>query len=310
MKKVKNIVLGLSIMILSLFVVSCNDDSTNFNGDHGRFSIEITDAPMDYNQFMEVNVTIDKIEMHRVNADKKNEYVTLSDKPFTTNMMNLVNGVTETLAQSDIPVGDYDMIKLYMSSTDMKLRNGSSFNNEMEYDDHDNNWTNGMMQGGMMRNNDSRSIDIPIDPYFTMGNDMNEKFLLDIDINQSFNLEGVNYQDHDSEGMMMHMSGYSFTPIMRFVQMSEAGTIQGSVQDGNMGLADATVSLMQNGNVYTTTHTDQNGDYKFIGIPEGSYTVDVELDGYRQMDVQWDNNVEMSPGQVNTIDCSLTPTDG
>ncbi|MCF6222437.1 MAG: DUF4382 domain-containing protein [Flavobacteriaceae bacterium] len=311
MKKVKYLVVSLTIILAGLFTVSCVDDNNNFNGDHGRFSIEITDAPMNYSQVMEVNITIEKIEMHRVNANKKDEYVTLSDKPFTTNMMNLINGVTETLAQSDIPVGDYDMIKLYMSSTNLKLKNGSTFNNDMDYNDHNgsNNW-GGMMQGGMMRNDDSGSIDIPMDPYFTVENGMMETFLLDIDITQSFNLEGVNYQDHESGGMMMHISGYSFTPMMRFVQMSEAGTVQGTVQNGNTGLADATVYLMQNGKVYTTTHTNQNGEYKFIGIPEGSYTVIVELEGYRQMDVEWDNNVQMSPGQVNTVNCSLTPTDG
>lgn len=307
MKNIKNLLVTFIILISTTLFVSCVDDNNNFNGDQGRFSIEITDAPMDYNQIMEVNITIEKVEMHRVNANKNDEYVTISDKPFTTNMMNLVNGVTETLAQSNIPVGDYDMIKLYMSSTDMKLRDGSTYNHDLDYNDHDgnNNW-GGMMQGGMMMDRDNNSIDIPIDPYFTMGNDMNEKFLLDIDINQSFNLEDIKYEDHGS-GMMMNISGYSFSPVMRFVQMSEAGTIQGTIQDGNMGLADATVYLMQNGKVYTTTHTNQNGDYKFIGIPKGSYTVDVELDGYRIMDGSWDNNVQMSPGDVNNVNCFLTP---
>lgn len=319
MKKVKYLVTGIAFILTVLLTVSCEDDTNSLNGNNnglnggqGRFSIEITDAPMNYNQVMEVNVTIEKVEMHRVNADKKNEYVTISDQPFTTNMMNLINGVTKTLAQSDIPVGDYDMIKLYMSSTDMKLRNGNTYNCNMDYNNQSgsNNW-GGMMQGGMMMNSKSNSIDIPINPYFTMGNDMNEKFLLDIDINRSFNLEGVNYEDYGNGGMMMNMTGYSFTPVMRFVQMSEAGTIQGTIQDNNnIGLADATVYLMQNGKNYTTTHTNQNGDYKFIGIPQGNYTVDAALDRYMQSDVQWDNNVQMDKGQVNTINCTLTPNQG
>ena len=102
------------------------------------------------------------------------------------------------------------------------------------------------------------------------------EFLLDMDVDQSFMLEGVNYDNN----MMMHMTGFTFMPTMRFVNMANAGTINGTVQDVSGNLPNATISLMHNGTLYTTTHSDENGHYAFIGIPEGMYTVEAELDGY------------------------------
>ncbi len=308
MKKLKYLLAGLILVITGVFTISCEDSTATMGDNYGKLSIKITDAPMPYDQFMEVNVTIDRVEMRKRNHKGSDNVVVLSDVPFTTNMLDLVNGITKTLADSNIPTGDYDMIKLYMSSTNMTLKNGTSFNNDMGYDDHDNNWGSGMMQGGMMMNEDSRSIDIPMDPYFTLENGMMETFLLDLDINQSFEFHDVNYTNM-GDHRMMDMSGYSFVPVMRFVQMSEAGTIQGTVQFDNTTLADATVYLMQNGSIYTTTHTDANGNYKFIGIPEGSYEVNVELEGYMIGDDQWDNQVQMSPGNISTVNCGLIPDD-
>ncbi len=308
MKKLKYLLAGLILVITGVFTISCEDSTATMGDNYGKLSIKITDAPMPYDQFMEVNVTIDRVEMRKRNHKGSDNVVVLSDVPFTTNMLDLVNGITKTLTDSNIPTGDYDMIKLYMSSTNMTLKNGTSFNNDMGYDDHDNNWGSGMMQGGMMMNEDSRSIDIPMDPYFTLENGMMETFLLDLDINQSFEFHDVNYTNM-GDHRMMDMSGYSFVPVMRFVQMSEAGTIQGTVQFDNTTLADATVYLMQNGSIYTTTHTDANGNYKFIGIPEGSYEVNVELEGYMIGDDQWDNQVQMSPGNISSVNCGLIPDD-
>jgi hypothetical protein len=80
--------------------------------------------------------------------------------------------------------------------------------------------------------------------------------------------------------MMMGMTGFTFMPTMRFVDMSTSGTINGTVKDAHGNLPNATISLMHNGTLYTTTHSDLNGHYAFIGIPQGMYTMEAELDGY------------------------------
>jgi len=176
------------------------------------------------------------------------------------------------MANAEIPAGDYDLMRLYISSTEMNMLNGDSFTYNMNQDGYSG---GGMMQNGMRLNNQNRSIDIPLNN-LTISNGSMSEFLLDIDVDQSFMLEGVNYDNN----MMMNMSGFTFKPTMRFVDMATSGTINGTVQDAHGNLPNATISLMQNGKLYTSTHSNANGNYALIGIPEGAYTIKTELDGY------------------------------
>lgn len=256
------------VALLIIAAASCENDNTT--GPVGTLSLKLTDAPMHYDQFMSASVTIDKIEIG--NSHDANSFMTLTDAPMKYNLLELVNGITSTMATVEIPAGDYDLLRLYISSTEMKMVNGDSFTYNMHQDGYSG---SGMMQNGMMLNNQNRSIDIQLDHLMTISNGSMSEFLLDIDVDQSFMLEGVNYNN-----MMMGMTGFTFMPTMRFVDMSTSGTINGTVEDANGNLPNASISLMHNGTLYTTTHSDQNGHYAFIGIPEGTYTIKAELDGY------------------------------
>ncbi|MDF1518112.1 MAG: DUF4382 domain-containing protein [Lutibacter sp.] len=257
------------VALLIIVAASCENDNTT--GPVGTLSLKLTDAPMHYDQFMSASVTIDKIEIG--NSANANSFMTLTDTPMKYNLLELVNGITSTMATTEIPAGDYDLMRLYISSTEMKMTNGDSFTYNMNQDGFSG---NGMMQNGMMLNNQNRSIDIQLDHLLTISNGSMSEFLLDMDVDQSFMLEGVNFDNN----MMMSMTGFTFMPTMRFVDMSNSGTINGTVQDANENLPNATISLMHNGTLYTTTHSDANGNYALIGIPEGTYTIMAELDGY------------------------------
>jgi hypothetical protein len=54
---------------------------------------------------------------------------------------------------------------------------------------------------------------------------------------------------------------------------------------------------MHNGALYTTTHSDGNGNYAFIGIPQGMYTIEVKLDGYTMNPVGNEQNM----GELNMM---------
>lgn len=257
------------VTLILIAVASCANDNTT--GPVGTLSLKLTDAPMHYDQFMSASVTIDKIEIG--NSNDANSFMTLTDTPMKYNLLELVNGITSTMATTEIPAGDYDLMRLYISSTEMKMINGDSFTYNMNQDGYSG---SGMMQNGMMLNNQNRSIDIQLDHLLTISNGSMSEFLIDMDVDQSFMLEGVNYDNT----MMMSMTGFTFMPTMRFVDMANTGIINGTVQDANENLPNVTISLMQNGTLYTTTHSDANGNYALIGIPEGTYTIMAELDGY------------------------------
>jgi len=264
MKKMKYFFATLLIIVAA----SCANDNTT--EPVGTLSLKLTDAPMHYSQFMSASITIDKIEIG--NSAHANSFITLTNTPMKYNLLELVNGITSTMATIEIPAGDYDLLRLYISSTEMKMVNGDSFTYNMEQEGYSG---NGMMQNGMMLNNQNRSIDIKLENIMTISNGSMSEFLLDIDVDQSFMLEGVNYNN-----MMMGMTGFTFMPTMRFVDMATSGTINGTVKDAHGNLPNATISLMHNGTLYTTTHSDLNGHYAFIGIPQGMYTMEAELDGY------------------------------
>lgn len=257
------------VALLVIVAASCENDTTT--GPVGTLSVKLSDAPMHYDQFMSASVTIDKVEIG--NSQHANSFMTLTDNPMKYNLLELVNGMTSTMANAEIPAGDYDLMRLYISSTEMKMLNGESFTYNMNQNGYSG---NGMMQNGMMLNNQNKSIDIQLNHSLTISDGSMSEFLLDIDVDQSFTLEDVTYDNN----MMMNMSGFTFMPTMRFVDMATSGTISGTVQDVDGNLPNATVSLMQNGILYTSTHSNANGNYALIGIPEGAYTIKTELDGY------------------------------
>lgn len=263
----------MTIVLTILFAISCSNDSTAPDS-FGNVTLKITDAPMHYDQFMKANVTIDKIEIG--NSLDPSSFIVLRDTPMKVNLLGLINGITQTMASLDIPEGDYNMLRLYISTTEMVMKNGNSYSYDMGLHGFS---SSGMMQNGMMLNNRNKSIDIPLEHILTVTNGSLHEYLLDIDVENSFMLNGVSFTG-TGPYMMMHMNGFTFRPMMRFVNMHNAGMIYGTVYGPSGNLPDATVTILQNGEVYTTTHTNFNGKYALIGIPEGSYTIIVEKSGY------------------------------
>jgi hypothetical protein len=299
MKTIKTIF----ILFILITVASCSDDNKTDTIATGNLTVKLSDAPMHYNQFSQANVTIDHMDIR--NSSNGNSFTMLTNNPMHSNLLELVNGNTETIATMDLPEGTYDLMRLYISSTEMVMNDGNSYS----YNVAQHGYTGGGMMGnGMMGNNDG-GIDIELEHPLTITNGSHHQYLLDIDVNNSFVLEDAVYTGMGS-GMMMTMSGFTFRPMMRFVDMETAGTIQGTVQGDQGNLAQVTISLMLDGNVYTSTHTDGNGYYALIGIPEDSYTIIAEYDGYMMSSTGNEGNMgalEMMSGMTLPVDFNMIP---
>jgi hypothetical protein len=296
MKKMKYFL----VTLLIIAVASCSNDSAE---PKGTLSVKLSDAPMHYNQFMSASVTIDKIEIG--NTAHINSMINIINTPMSYNLLELINGITATMANTEIPVGNYDLMRLYISSTEMVMTNGDLYTYNMNQDGYSG---NGMMQGGMMLNSNNRSIDITLNNTLNITEGGMNEFLLDMDVNESFMLEGLNFSGSGSN-MMMSMTGFTFMPTMRLVDMSTCGTIHGIVRDAVENLPNATISLMHNGTLYTTTHSDSNGNYTFIGIPQGMYTIKVELDGYIMNPIGNEQNMDelnMTSNDTLSVNFNMT----
>jgi len=289
------------LIALILFIgVSCSNEA-DLDKSTGNLTIKLTDAPMPYGQFMEVNVTIDKIEIG--NSSDMDSFMIITDQQMKFNMLELVNGLTETIANAEIPVGEYNTIRLYISLTEMIMNNGDSFSYNMNTEGFAGNH---MMRNGMMLNDTIRSIDITLQDTLMVTEGGHNEFLMDIDIDSSFMLEDVDYVNMGMNGgMMMSMSGFTFLPNMRFVEMSNATTITGIVHSNAGNIANATIKLMHSGEVYTSSHTDENGNFSLIGIPHGIYTISAEADGYMMNAEGNENNM----GEINMMDLSMLNVD-
>lgn len=292
--------------IIALFILALNfscSDAKVVADSFGKLTIKLTDAPMPYNQFMEANITIDKIELG--NAANANSFIVIMNQKTTYNMLELVNGITETLANMDIPEGRYDTLRLYISSTEMIMNNGTSFTYDM--DQEGSIGSGNMMGGNMMFNNQNGSIDLKLDHFMDITPNSQNAFLMDIDMDHSFSLQGVEFSGMG--GSMMSMTGFIFNPTLRFVDMHETGTISGTVHSDQGDLENVTITMLQGSQTYTTTHTDANGHYRFIGIPNGTYTMHAEADGY-VMSATGNNsnmgNIEMVNMADLTIDFNMT----
>jgi hypothetical protein len=291
------------ILLILITVTSCSDDNGTNTSATGNLTVKLSDAPMHHNQFSEANVTIDHMDIR--NSSNGNSFTMLTNNPMHSNLLDLVNGNTATIANMDLPEGSYDLMRLYISSTEMVMNDGTSFSYDVAQDGYAG---GGMMGNGMMANNDN-GIDIALEHPLTISNGSHHEYLLDVDVNNSFDLEDAVYSGM-GPGMMMTMSGFTFTPMMRFVDMETAGTIKGTVHGEQGDMAHVTISLMQGGNVYTSTHTDANGHYALIGIPEDSYTIMAEYEGYMMSSTGNDGNtgtMEMMSGMTLPVDFNMIP---
>ncbi|MCF6214146.1 MAG: carboxypeptidase-like regulatory domain-containing protein [Flavobacteriaceae bacterium] len=214
----------------------------------------------------------------------------------------MVNGITEVLTTATIPEGNYDTVRLYISSTKMQMNSGETFT----YETNQSNMSGGMMGNGLSYNNDTGSIDISLDHLVNVQMGSDDEFLMDVDIDHSFMLEGLSFSGMGNG--MMSMTGFTFNPTMRFVNLAETGSIYGFVHMGTDGLADVNISLMQNGEVYTSTHTDDAGHYQMIGIPSGTYIITAEADSYMMNSTGNDSNMgtmHMTAQDVMSVDFDM-----
>jgi len=312
-KKMKKLIYVLLAFVLFLSF-SCSNSSSITNPtaiSKGNITLKLTDAtPMHFDQFVAINITIDSIELGN-NADPSS-FVTILDQPTTYNMLDLVNGNTDVLANIDIPEGQYNTLRIYIASTEIVLKDGTNFKHEI-----DQSFSIGLgnfMGGNMNFNNNNGSIDVILDhPIDIKPGDLNE-YLMDLDVNHSFTLDGVSFDNVGMGGLVgffMHITGFSFNPTFRFVDLSQTGTISGTVHSDQGDLANVTIILKQGNHVYTATHTNADGHYQFIGIPNGTYEMEAEIEGYTLSATGNDANmgdIVMADKANLTVDFNMTKT--
>ena len=295
----KTKILIFATVLVALIVWSCSTDSAS--EDTGRLRVQLTDAPFPYDLIAEANVTIFKIDARYkkdYNGDDNMEDTTGMEteesdedgKGFTVimegeksiNLLELTNGLTETLVDSEVPVGSYDLLRIYVRGVNVVLKDGTTFDLKVP-------------------SGSSSGIKVFINPSLEVAGGLTADLLLDFDVSRSFVAKG-------NPRKLEEFNGFNFKPVIKASNLTIAGSLSGMVttmqEESMLGLEGAQVSIFAADTLNTTTFTDETGQYTILGLIAGSYDMEVSLEGYESQNAE---GITILPGNKTIQDFELAP---
>lgn len=221
----------------------------------GKLSVKITDDPFNISYVESATVTITKIEIRKAGENDGNPFIVLSEDSVTIDLSKLRNGITEELLNLEIPQGNYDLIRLYVDQASLKIKDQP------------------VAYKVKVPSGQQTGIKIFISPALRIEGRLTSELLLDFDLSKSFVMRGN--MDHSSG-----VNGFIFKPCIRAANNSTAGRIEGIVTDtSKVRIADAKIWVKQD-TIMSTTFTDISGNYAFIGVPAGTYSIFATKENY------------------------------
>lgn len=263
----------LLALVLGLSLYSCNEKSTSAIEGTGVLRVMATDAPFNFDLIQSAEITVGEVLARKQSGTK----ISLSDKEMTLDLLKLRNGLVETLADVEIPAGSYDEILLIIRSASVDMKDGRHFDLTVP---------SGAQSG----------LKIFVNPDIVIASGISTDVLLDFDLSQSF----------VPQGTADHITGFNFKPVIRAANLTTAGSISGDVASivNDENLSGAVVTVMKGTEVIATAVTDDNGYFKVIGLPEGTYDVTAEKTGFNQMKI---DSMNVTGGNEVTTQFILTP---
>ena len=108
----KTLILTASLLsVVILAITGCQ--KTDKDGT-GRLLVHITDAPFPIDLIDEANVTVTKVEVRNDGESDENSFITIYEGSKDFNLLELRNGEMEELVDVEIPVGSYNLIRIYV----------------------------------------------------------------------------------------------------------------------------------------------------------------------------------------------------
>lgn len=255
----------LALFITGVFFLASCDTGLDDNGT-GDLQVIMYDAPGDYE---EVNVSIDRVEIHRETGDQDTGWETISEESQSHNLLELVNGAQAELGIAELEEGNYRQIRLILGDDNSVVINGET---------HELTVPSGQQTGIKL------NTDISIEPGVT--------FTLELDFDAA---ESVVEADGQSEG-----PEYLLQPVIRTSSELTSGAISGSIEQAD----ELTKVSVEAGDETINTHSEEgSGEFLLRGVPDGTYTVSfdpVDTDSnYESTEVE---GVEVNIGENTEMD--------
>ncbi len=275
-----------TLLSIVFIFAACSDGS---NGGASALSIKMTDAPFPHDKVSAATVTITKIDARLKSGENTAQgdaqFITLSEAETTLNLLDLSNGITHTLANTEVPEGSYDLVRLFVSEASIVLTDGTTYNVQVP---------SGAQTG----------IKVFVKPSVIVAGGLTTDLLLDFDVSSSFILKG-------NMNMPGGITGFLFKPVIKASNLSTSGTLTGMVTTSSTDVNPLTalegveVSVYAADTLNTKTFTDVEGKYTVLGLSAGSYKVEAELEGYASKEEQ---DVNIVAGNKTTVNFELLPS--
>ncbi|WP_163708051.1 DUF4382 domain-containing protein [Mangrovibacterium lignilyticum] len=311
-RKIKSSLVLLTAFALGV-LASCTSTDEGIAGNDstkGSLKVLLTDAPFPSDQVAEVNVTIDKVSIKKVDDATTEEtdesgFIILSEETQEFNLLDLQNGIVANLADtSAIEVGTYSEIRLHIVKAEVVLTE------EEGSETFDLKIPSGTSSG----------LKIKIDGGVEIKGNLEAVVIVDFDVSRSFLVQG-NPAKNGKE-----LTGFKFKPVVRATAQDFSGEISGKVtfnyyDDANAPLdsisAGIPVYILSGEDTISSALTDDQGYYSVIGLVAGTYTVACSVDGYNDFSESYDV-IEKETTTVNinmeetlgTIEGTVSTTEG
>ena len=278
------------LMAFALLIMSCSDGEGSGNAEGtGTLSVQLTDAPFPYELMAEANVTVYKVDARLVDSDDNSSddsnddsspFITLMEEEIDVNLLELTNGLTQELAEINVPAGSYDLIRVYVKGVNVVLTDGTVYELQVP-------------------SGDASGIKVFVDPAITVVGGLSSDLLLDFDVSQSFVAKG-------NINTLAGVNGFNFKPVIKASNLSTAGTLSGNIstvaEETPVALEGAQISIFAADTLNTTSFSDVDGNYAILGLEAGMYEVVAELKGYLASDTL---DVQIDAANITTQDFEL-----
>jgi len=276
------LLLGILSLLGILFATGCQD-MDNTNDQQGNLVIKLTDAPFPIDMIEAATINITKVEIRKCSEGDEEEYpfITVLGESMEFNLLDLRNGITADLVDVKIEVGNYDLIRVYVDQAGIVVTGKGPYDLKVP---------SGPQTG----------IKIFIEPSLRVVGGLTTEVLLDFNVEKSFILKG----NMDSPA---GIKGFNFKPVIRAVNNTTAGTVDGMVMNSDTALEFAYVLMEQvveqDTFEITSASADEEGYYAMPGIPAGLYNLSATLAGF---DTVIFEGVEVVEGNLTVQNFVLT----
>lgn len=278
--------------LLALSSQGCSSDSDDPS--YGTLDVQATDAPFPSGVIVKAELDVDRVDAQLAGGAGPFVRVDSFTAPETFDLLQLTNGVTRTLVNSQLSPGRVTHLRLYFTAARVELSDGRVLSLQVP---------SGAQTG----------LKVPITPPAEVVGGFTTELLLDIDASRSFVPQGdpTLAGDPGAYDDPSEITSVSFNPVARAVNQSTAGRIEGTVYDGkgttdtadDAPLGGATVRASVSGTDVAFTIADVDGTYALVGLEAGTYTVTVEHASF----TSGSTTATVTAANKTTVDVVLQP---